>query len=83
MLRINLELETYIITIYYEDCREGNTITVLPVLTADDVKMKYQYSKTAYLTAHVQSYRTLHLSLENRYNKKAIDSTPKLLIDSV
>jgi hypothetical protein len=38
-----------------------------------DVKMKYQYSKTAYLTAHVQSYRTLHISLENRYNKKAID----------
>jgi len=48
-----------------------------------DVKMKYQYSKTAYLTAHVQSYRTLHISLENRYNKKAIDFTPKLLIDSV
>ncbi len=35
------------------------------------------------MTAHVQSYRTLHISLENRHNKKAIDFTPKLLIDSV
>ena len=40
-LNINLEPDTYSITSYYKECREGNTITVLPVLTAEDVNMKY------------------------------------------
>lgn len=40
-LDINLPPDEYIITSYYKDCREGNTITVLPVLSADNLVMKY------------------------------------------
>ena len=42
VLNINLEPEEYIITSYYKECREGNTIEVLPVLTANDLSMKYK-----------------------------------------
>ena len=38
-LNINIEPGEYIVTTYYKDCREGNTIKVLPVLLADDLKM--------------------------------------------
>ena len=40
-LDINLPPDEYIITSYYKDCREGNNITVLPVLSADNLVMKY------------------------------------------
>ena len=39
-LNINLNPGTYSITSYYKDCREGNTIKVLPVLTAENLNMK-------------------------------------------
>ena len=42
VLKVNLEPGTYSITSYYKDCREGNTIEVLPVLFADDLSMKYR-----------------------------------------
>ncbi|MBR6023653.1 MAG: Ig-like domain repeat protein [Methanobrevibacter sp.] len=42
VLNINLEPEEYTITSYYKECREGNTIKVLPVLTASDLNMKYK-----------------------------------------
>ena len=42
VLNINLEPEEYIITSYYKECREGNSIEVLPVLTASDLTMKYK-----------------------------------------
>ena len=41
-LEINLEPGNYIMTTYYKECREGNTIKVLPVLSASDLKMNYQ-----------------------------------------
>jgi hypothetical protein len=41
-LNINIEPGDYSITSYYEECREGNTIKVLPVLTANDITMKYR-----------------------------------------
>ena len=37
-----MEPGNYSITSYYKDCREGNTIEVLPVLFADDMSMKYR-----------------------------------------
>ena len=42
VLNVNLEPGEYIITSYYKECREGNTIEVLPVLTASDLSMKYK-----------------------------------------
>jgi len=41
-LNINLEPKTYIITTEYKNCRAANTITVLPVLSAKDLTMKYR-----------------------------------------
>ena len=41
-LNINLEPGQYIITAEYRDCKVSNTITVLPVLTAQDLSMKYR-----------------------------------------
>ena len=41
-LNINLEPGDYVMTTYYKDCREGNTIKVLPVLSASDLNMKYR-----------------------------------------
>jgi cytochrome b involved in lipid metabolism len=41
VLKINLEPGEYRVTTYYGDCREGNDITVLPVLTAKDLRMEY------------------------------------------
>ncbi len=40
-LNINLEPGTYIITAIYKDLTMANIITVLPVLEAEDLKMKY------------------------------------------
>ena len=40
-LNINLEPGTYIITAMYKDLMTSNTITVLPVLEAKDLNMKY------------------------------------------
>ena len=40
-LNINLGQGNYTITTYYKDCGRGNMIEVLPVLTADDLSMKY------------------------------------------
>ena len=39
-LNINLDPGDYIITSYYKDCREGNSIKVLPVLIVNDMTMK-------------------------------------------
>ena len=39
-LNINLDPGDYIITSYYKDCREGNSIKVLPVLIVNDLTMK-------------------------------------------
>ena len=41
-LSINIEPGEYIITSYYKDCRESNTIKVLPRLITSDVVMKYR-----------------------------------------
>ena len=41
-LTINLPPSNYIITADYKECRVSNTINVLPVLSASDVKMKYK-----------------------------------------
>ena len=41
-LNINLPQGNYTITTYYKDCSQGNEITVLPVLSADDLVMKYR-----------------------------------------
>lgn len=41
-LNINLEQGNYTITTYHKDCSQGNQITVLPVLSADDLVMKYR-----------------------------------------
>lgn len=40
-LNINLHPGTYIITAEYENCKLSNNITVLPVLSAYDISMKY------------------------------------------
>jgi predicted outer membrane repeat protein len=40
-LNINLPPSNYIITADYKGCRIANNITVLPVLNASDIKMKY------------------------------------------
>ncbi|SDA73201.1 Ig-like domain-containing protein, partial [Methanobrevibacter millerae] len=40
-MNINLNPGTYIITGEYKGCRVSNTITVLPILTADDLVKKY------------------------------------------
>ena len=40
-LNINLAQGNYIITTYYNGCRRGNNIEVLPILTAEDLSMKY------------------------------------------
>lgn len=40
-LNINLHPSTYIITAEYENCKISNNITVLPVLSAKDISMKY------------------------------------------
>ena len=40
-LNINLYQGNYTITTYYKDCGRGNTIEVLPILTAEDLSMKY------------------------------------------
>ena len=42
ILNINLSPDEYVVTTYYEDCREGNIITVLPTLSASDLTMKYR-----------------------------------------
>ena len=41
-LNINLQPEQYIITAMYEGCSVSNDITVLPVLKASDLSMKYK-----------------------------------------
>ena len=41
-LNINLDPGQYIITAEYRECKVSNTITVLPVLTAQDISMKYR-----------------------------------------
>ena len=41
-LNINLGPGKYIITAEYKECKVSNTITVLPVLTAQDISMKYK-----------------------------------------
>ena len=41
MLNINLQPGDYIITAEYKNCRVSNNITVLPVLTAEDLTKKY------------------------------------------
>ncbi|MBR6024591.1 MAG: Ig-like domain repeat protein, partial [Methanobrevibacter sp.] len=41
-LNINLPQGNYTITTYYKNCSQGNEITVLPVLSADDLVMKYR-----------------------------------------
>lgn len=40
-LNINLHPGTYIITAEYENCKISNNITVLPVLSANDISMQY------------------------------------------
>ena len=40
-LNINIEPGEYTITSYYKDCRESNTIRVLPRLVTSDLVMKY------------------------------------------
>ena len=40
-LNINLGQGNYTITTCYKDCGRGNMIEVLPILTADDLSMKY------------------------------------------
>ncbi len=40
-LNINLQQGDYIITAEYKNCRVSNNITVLPVLSAKDITMKY------------------------------------------
>ena len=40
-LNINLHQGNYTITTYYGGCRRGNNIEVLPILTAEDLSMKY------------------------------------------
>lgn len=51
VLNINLEPGDYSITSYYGDCREGNMIHVLPVLSADDLSMSYRDGSK--FTAHL------------------------------
>ena len=41
-LNINLGQGNYTITTYHKDCSQGNQITVLPILSADDLVMKYR-----------------------------------------
>jgi hypothetical protein len=41
-LNINLVPGEYIITTYYKDCSESNSITVLPKLITSDLVMKYR-----------------------------------------
>ena len=41
-LNINLGQGNYTVTTYYKDCVCGNQITVLPILSADDLVMKYR-----------------------------------------
>ena len=38
---VNIEPGNYIVTTYYKDCREGNSIVVLPRLITSDLTMKY------------------------------------------
>ena len=40
-LNINLPASNYIVTVDYKGCRAANNITVLPVLNASDIAMKY------------------------------------------
>ena len=40
-LNINLGQGNYTITTYYKNCSKGNNIEVLPILTAEDLVMKY------------------------------------------
>ena len=40
-LNINLGQGNYTITTYYKDCSRGNRIEVLPILSAEDLSMKY------------------------------------------
>ena len=41
-LNINLPQGNYTITTYYKNCSQGNDIAVLPILSADDLVMKYK-----------------------------------------
>ena len=41
MLNINLHQGNFTITTYHKDCSQGNNIEVLPILSADDLVMKY------------------------------------------
>jgi hypothetical protein len=50
-LNINLLPGEYIITSYYKDCRESNSVIVLPVLFTNDLKMKYMDG--SYFVAHL------------------------------
>ncbi len=40
-ININLPQGLYTITTYYKDCSQGNSIEVLPTLSAEDLSMKY------------------------------------------
>ena len=41
MLNINLHQGNFTITTYHKDCSQGNNIEVLPILSADNLVMKY------------------------------------------
>ena len=41
-LNLNLQPDDYIITAEYKDCKVSNKIKILPVLSAEDISMKYR-----------------------------------------
>ena len=64
-LNLNLQPDDYIITAEYKDCKVSNKIKILPVLSAEDISMKYRDG--------TQFVATLVDSLGNPYFNQKVD----------
>ena len=78
-LNINLGQGNYTITTYYKDCGRGNTIEVLPILTADDLSMKYMDGsqfKAKLVDGEGKAYarQTVQFNINGMFYNRATDS---------
>ena len=79
-LNINLGQGNYTVTTYYKDCGRGNQITVLPILSADDLVMKYRDGsqfKAKLVDGQGKAYagQNVQFNINGVFYNRATDST--------
>ncbi|WP_407432593.1 Ig-like domain repeat protein, partial [Methanobrevibacter sp.] len=79
-LNINLGQGNYTVTTYYKDCGRGNNIEVLPILSADDLVMKYRDGsqfKAKLVDGQGKAYagQNVQFNINGVFYNRATDST--------